>query len=181
MLGVFFVNYFNGCFNKKDCIEIYDTNKSVIKRVIDTQYVHDKKVIYKSGKRIVKDTTVYVDITFPVDTASILKEFYSVSSFSDTLKLDSGYVAVSDSIGQNKIVSRKYTASIYNKTINEKVYIKEPFKTTFFWGIGAGIGKTASEASVNMFMETKKRRLYGLGIGVINATPVIKANVLIKL
>lgn len=180
MAGIFLSSYFDGCKDNSS-VKIDGKKYEVVKVVKDTQYIKKDTVVYKKGKDIVKDTTIYVDISMPVDTQKILREFYSISVFSDTLRLDSGYVSVVDSISQNKILARKYKAEIQHTSISEKIYIKEPFKTTFFWGIGGGVGRGASEASVNIFMETPKRKIYGIGAGVINGTPAIKGNILVKL
>lgn len=181
ILGVFFVNYFDGCKDDKKNI-IVDKNKyEIVSQVIDTQYITKDTIVYRKSKDIVRDTAIYVDVSWPVDTAQILKDFYSISVFSDTLDLDRGYVLITDSVSQNKILSRKYIASVSSGYISEKIYLKEKAKTSFFWGVGAGVGKSVNEASVNIFMQTPSKKLYGVGVGVINGTPVVKGNLLIKL
>lgn len=181
ILGVFFVNYFDGCKDDKKNIIVDEKKYEIVSQVIDTQYITKDTIVYRKNKDIVRDTAIYVDVSWPVDTAQILKDFYSISVYSDTLDLDRGYVLITDSVSQNKILSRKYVASVSSGYISDKIYVKEKFKTTFFWGIGAGMGKSVNEVSVNMFMETKQRRLYGIGAGMINGIPVIKGNLLIKL
>ena len=180
MAGIFLSNYFNGCKDKSGA-KINANNSEVVKVVVDTQYIQKDTIVYRKGRDIVKDTTIYVGIAMPVDTQKILKDFYAISVYSDTLRLDSGYVSVIDSISENKVMARKYKADIRHTSISEKIYIKEPFKTTFFWGFSGGIGRGASESSINIFMETRKRKLYGIGAGVINGVPAIKGNVLVKL
>lgn len=179
--GLFAANYFNGCGNNASSIKIGGKKYDVVKVVRDTQYIKKDTIVYRKGADIINDTIIYVDVPAVIDTAQILKDFYSISVFSDTLRLDSGYVSVIDSISQNKILGRKYSSEIYSKSVSEKIYIKEPFKRTFFWGVGVGAGRGVYDASVNIFMETQSRRLYGIGAGLINGTPSIKGNVLIKL
>lgn len=181
LLGIFCVNYFDGCRKDGKSVKVDGKKYEVIKTVTDTQYIRKDTVVYKAGKGIRIDTVIYVNITEPVDTAMIIRDFYTISVYNDTLGLDSGHVYITDSVSQNKILSRKYSASIYSKTITENIYLKEKLKTTFFWGFGAGAGRGVYDANINLFMETPSRRLYGIGAGVINGTPVIRGSVLIKL
>lgn len=181
LLGVFCVNYFKGCAGGGGSVKIDGKKYEVIKTITDTKYIKKDTIIYRAGKNIKKDTVIYVTIDKPVDTARIISDFYTISVYKDTLGLDSGYVYITDSISQNKILGRKYVASVYSKSISEKIYVKEKLKTTFFWGVGAGGGKGIYEANVNLFMETPSRRLYGIGAGVVNGTPILKGNILIKL
>jgi hypothetical protein len=84
----------------------YDT----LKNTIDTQYIKKDTVIYKKGKDIHHDTTIFVDIPNDriIDTAAILAQFYAINVFKDTIHLQDslGSVSVIDSISENKIKGR---------------------------------------------------------------------------
>ncbi len=178
-IGVLASSYFNGC--KKNNSIMDDDSHTIVRQVIDTQYIKKDTVIYKSGSNIFHDTTIYVDIPVYIDTVNVLNEYYSKNIFIDTLSIDNGQIVIFDTISENMIKSRKYESSTKTMVVSEKVYIKEKAKASFFWGVGAGLGKGASETSINLFMQTPKKRMYGIGAGVINGVPVFKGNILIKL
>jgi hypothetical protein len=178
-IGVFLSSYFNGC--KKNNSIMDDDNHTIVRQVIDTQYIKKDTVIYKSGSNIFHDTTIYVDVPVYIDTADVINKYYSKNIFIDTVAIDNGSIVIFDTISENMIKSRKYESSTKTMVVSEKVYIKEKAKASFFWGVGAGLGRGASETSINLFMQTPKKKMYGIGAGVINGVPVFKGNILIKL
>lgn len=179
-IGVFVSSYFDGC--KSDAPATFDDGEhTIISKVIDTQYIKKDTVIYKRGSNIFHDTTIYVDVPVYVSITDIADKYYSKNVFIDTIDIDNNHLVISDTISENMVRSRKYKSSVKSMLVSEKVYVKEKSRTSFFWGIGAGIGKGASETSINLFMQTPKKKMYGIGAGVINGIPVIKGNILIKL
>lgn len=180
LLGVFAVFYFKGCWN--------DDQKpdTIIKkvRVIDTQYVKIKNTKYVKGDTIVKDTTIFVPITELVDTLEILKGYHAKNVFVDTFKTDYGDLLIRDTIQFNKIKGRVYKSdiSIPVVTINDTFYVASKYvKPALFWGLSGDFANgRLIGSSANLFLETKKRRIYGAGMGVMNGKPVYRATVMIK-
>ena len=99
-------------------------NRTLIKQVIKEvpgETIHDtisqEVPMYIEGEDIYHDTTIYVPTLVQVDTSEILKEFYAKMINMDTIKLNNnqGFIYLSDSISQNKIVSRNWSASLKPK------------------------------------------------------------------
>jgi hypothetical protein len=183
LLGAFAVFYFRGCLPEKQSypkvVKVEGKKYEVIKH--DT--VYQKKTItqYRDGVYVYHSDSVYVEIPQNVDTSAILKDFYALNMFADTFKTDIGNVVIKDTISQNKIKGRTYTATF--KYPEVRTIVKEKPKAAVFAGLGTsfyGEGRIA-EVSGHLMLETKKRRLYGVGVGMINKEPVIKLNVLLKL
>ena len=93
----------------------------VIKHTIDTVDIVKTKVVTKKGEDIYHDSTIYVPIPMNVDTLQIIKEYFAKNVYKDTLQLPDSLcsVYVQDTISKNKIESRKYTASVKQRTIKE--------------------------------------------------------------
>ena len=183
LLGAFAVFYFRGCLPEKkyspEVIRIEGKKYEVLKH--DT--VYQKKTItqYRDGVYVYKYDSVYVEIPQNVDTSAILKDFYAMNMFADTLKTEIGNIVLNDTISQNKIKGRTYTASFKYPEI--RTIVKERPKAAVFAGLGSSINGEAKlqEVSAHIFLETRKRRLYGVGVGIASGAPVYKFNVLLKL
>ena len=104
-----------------------------------------------------------------------------MNMFADTLKTEIGNIVLNDTISQNKIKGRTYTASFKYPEI--RTIVKERPKAAVFAGLGSSINGEAKlqEVSAHIFLETRKRRLYGVGVGIASGAPVYKFNVLLKL
>lgn len=180
LLGVFAAFYFKGCDKEVKPETIIKTV-----RVIDTQYVKTKQVKYVKGDTIWKDTTIVVDIIESVDTINILKDYYAKNVFIDSFKTKYGVVSVLDTIQFNKIKDRRYSAdfSVPVVTVHDTVVVRSnKVKPALFWGVGGNFSKGGiNGATTHLFLETSKRRIYGIGAGVFNGMPYYNVKVLIKL
>jgi len=183
LLGAFAVLYFRGCLPEKQSspkvIKIEGKKYEVLKH--DTVYQKKTVTQYRDGVYVYKYDSVYVEITPDVDTSAILKDYYSLNMFRDTFKTEIGDIVLNDTISQNRIKGRTYTATFRYPEIT--TIVKEKPKAAVFAGLGTsfyGEGRIA-EVSGHLMLETKKRKLYGVGVGVINKEPVVKLNVLLKL
>jgi hypothetical protein len=114
-------------------------------------------------------TRTEVDIdtfTVPVDTLSILKDYYAKYFYQDTLKLDSlGYLVLNDTISKNKVLSRGFDSkiSIPTTTITKEIYLN---KREFYWGLGvSGRPDQLNYVGGEFLYRTKKKKVYGLGVG----------------
>jgi hypothetical protein len=157
-------------------IRIEGKKYEVIKHEIDTVDVIKTKVVTKKGDDIYHETIVEKEVLIPavIDTAALLKDYYSKVLYKDVLVLpDSlGTVAVTDTISQNKILGRTFNANIKQRTIKETMIVKELPKTKVFYGLEGGFNKAdfVSSVGAGVLINTKKDKIYQLGLGVDNRT-----------
>jgi hypothetical protein len=148
----------------------------VIKHDIDTVDIVKTKVVTKKGEDIYHETIVEKEVIIPavIDTMALLKDYYSKVLYKDTLVLpDSlGIVALNDTISQNKILGRTFNASVKQRTIKETTIVKELPKTKIFYGLEGGFNKAdvVSSVGAGVLINTKKDKIYQLGLGVNNKT-----------
>ena len=148
----------------------------VIKHDIDTVDIVKTKVVTKKGEDIYHETIVEKEVIIPavIDTMALLKDYYSKVLYKDTLILpDSlGIVALNDTISQNKILGRTFNASVKQRTIKETTIVKELPKTKIFYGLEGGFNKAdfVSSVGAGVLINTKKDKIYQLGLGVTNQT-----------
>jgi hypothetical protein len=148
----------------------------VIKHEIDTIDIVKTKVVTKKGEDIYHETIVEKEVIIPavIDTMALLKDYYSKVLYKDTLILpDSlGIVALNDTISQNKILGRTFNASVKQRTIKETTIVKELPKTKVFYGLEGGFNKAdfVSSVGAGVLINTKKDKIYQLGLGVTNQT-----------
>ena len=148
----------------------------VIKHDIDTVDIVKTKIVTKKGEDIYHETIVEKEVIIPaiIDTLALLKDYYSKVLYKDTLILpDSlGIVALNDTISQNKILGRTFNASVKQRTIKETTIVKELPKTKIFYGLEGGFNKAdvVSSVGAGVLINTKKDKIYQLGLGVTNQT-----------
>ena len=148
----------------------------VIKHEIDTVDIVKTKVVTKKGDDIYHETIVEKEVIIPaiIDTAALLKDYYSKVLYKDVLVLpDSlGTVAVTDTISQNRILGRTFNANVKQRTIKETTIVKELPKTKVFYGLEGGFNKAdfVSSVGAGVLINTKKDKIYQLGLGVDNRT-----------
>ena len=118
----------------------------------------------------------------PIDTASILADYYSEVYYDDEQNLDSLYLTILDTISQNRIIGRqiKYTLKYPQSIITEKIYINQ---REFYVGLGgAGTFTQLNYFGGEMLYKTKKKQAYGLGVGLNqNLVPIISARMYWKI
>jgi len=148
--------------------------KPVIKTVItvDTTFIDIVKTdtVYVPT-RIIKTDTVKIPIT--VDTLSIIRDYYTEYTYSDTLTVDSlGYGYLKDTIFMNRITSRivswDYSIPIITNTVETTITL--PPKREFHFYLGATVG--GSKQSINYFgpslgFKTKSDKFFTLGAGIV--------------
>lgn len=178
---VLIILYQEGCFSKKkqgDVLNINGKKYEVIKHEIDTFYETKTETKYKQGKDIVHEVEVIKEIPANVDTASILKDYYSRVFYSDTFKLKDtlGYITINDTISKNRVVARKYHSNINVPIIKETLYLKE-LNNTLFVGPSLQLGGNVSLGG-DLHLKTKKDMLFGFGMGVnSNVSPYVRGSV----
>ena len=157
-------------------IRIEGKKYEIIKHEIDTVDIVKTKVVTKKGEDIYHETIVEKEVIIPavIDTAALLKDYYSKVLYKDVLVLpDSlGTVAVTDTISQNRILGRTFNANVKQRTIKETTIVKELPKTKVFYGLEGGFNKAdfVSSVGAGVLINTKKDKIYQLGVGVDNRT-----------
>jgi len=157
-------------------IRIDGKKYEVIKHEIDTVDIIKTKVVTKKGEDIYHEVIVEKEVIIPtiIDTAALLKDYYSKVLYKDVLVLpDSlGTVAVTDTISQNRILGRTFNANVTQRTIKETTIVKEPARNQVYYGLNAGFNKEdyVSAIGAGVILKTKKDKIYQLGIGVNNRT-----------
>lgn len=157
-------------------IRIDGKKYEVIKHEIDTVDVIKTKVVTKKGDDIYHEVIVEKEVQIPavIDTAALLKNYYSKVLYKDVLVLpDSlGTVAVTDTISQNKILGRTFDAKVRERTIKETTIVKELPKNQVYFGFDGGFNKAdvVSHVGTGLILKTKRDKIYQLGVGVANRT-----------
>jgi hypothetical protein len=149
-------------------------------REVPSEPIHDTvsvevEVPYAvKGEDIYHDTTIYVPTYVKVDTSAILQGYYVTNSFIDTLKLNNnqGFVYLNQTVSENKIASRKWSATVKPKIVREPAPEPPPIKNQVFFGINGAVSKEdwVNSMGMGVILKTKKDHLYQVGIGVANRT-----------
>jgi hypothetical protein len=146
--------------------------------IVDTDTVYQQKTFTKfiKGKSIpfvVLDTIYNIDEVH--DTITIVKDYNQVKVYSDTMRIDSlGYAYIQDTISQNKIQGRGFSANFNLPTITiTKVIVPKP-KSEVYFGllgdlraidnkIGLGLGLGFKTAKNGLFTINATTNQYSLG------------------
>jgi hypothetical protein len=165
-----------GNVNKGDQVKIDDKKYTIVKHTIDTIIKPVTQTVFKQGKTIYVDVPVYVNVPADVDTASILKDYYTKFPYKDTLRLDEGlgYVAVSDTIFKNKILNRKFYSHVNKVTVSETLYVQPVPKIQVFMGGVAGFDKVnfVNFVGPSLLIKDKKDKVYSVGVGYSNTKAI---------
>ena len=138
----------------------YDT---IVKEV--TSYVPEYRTEVKWKTKTIHDT-IEVHDTIPIDTASILEDYFKAYAYNDTLKEDSITLIIDDIISQNQIMSRNIKYSlVYPTTIIQTE--REVNKRELYLGFGIGGDRQQlSFVGSELLLRNKKERIYGVGLGI---------------
>jgi hypothetical protein len=158
------------------------TEPQIIRDTI-IEYVTIEKTYPVYVPKVKYVTKVDIDtFSTPIDTATILADYYAIKTYEDKQVLDSLNLVITDTISQNQIKSRKisYTFTYPQTTIRETIILN---KRELYFGIGAtGNQDQLQYLGGEVIFRNKKRQAYGLGVGVDqNLVPVISARMYWKL
>ena len=146
----------------------FDTSKFKNVQVIhDTEYQKVYINKYKKGDSIpykVVDT-IYTHIS---DTIRILADYSQVKAYSDTIKKDSNIFVVNDTISQNRIISRGFTANLTEKSIIKREYYASKPTNTLYWGIRGSYSPLngLEVLSPSLMLSVKNKALIGLSVDI---------------
>ena len=160
-------------FFQRGCSSTPPTEPKVITEVVtkwDTVKVEQTEYV----PQIIEKVVVNIDtFSTPIDTVSVLKDYYAKYFYTDTIQLDTlGSIIVNDTITRNLISFRDVQSNIFipTTTITNTVYL---YKRELFWGVAVGgmINPVQNESPINyvsgeLMYVNKKRNVYGFGLGV---------------
>lgn len=151
-------------------VDFSDTSKfRKILEVHDTVYRQKTFIRFKKG-----DSIPYVIIatdTLPVyDTVRIIGDYYAIKAYSDTINQDSNNFVITDTISQNKILSRSFKANLTEKTITNKQYFIEKPKSALYLGFRGDFRPSNGLVvlSPSVMLNAKNKALIGLGFDLYN-------------
>ena len=154
-------------FLQRGCSSTSPVEPEVITEVVtqwDTIRVAEKEYVPK----YIRKTVVEIDtFSVPIDTISILKDYYAKYFYTDTIKIDTlGTIIVNDTVTRNLILMRDVQSNIFipTTTITNTTYL---YKRELFWGASVS-GNQEQIQSINgeLMYVNKKRNAYGFGVGV---------------
>ena len=176
----------DGNTTKPETVNINGHKYEVVDKKIDTVYVPKDTIVYKPGKTIYRDKPIYLPISPNVDSLAIIKDYYSAIVYRDTLHLSEniGYVSVTDTISQNKIVGRLWSAKLKKETVHEVMTVKEPATNQLYIGGTVGFDKAnlVNFVGPTVMLKTKSDKVYSVSAGYsTNKTVVIQGGILWKI
>jgi hypothetical protein len=166
--------YLNSCSNigtfKGKQTVINGKTFQVVKEVHDTVIIPIKQVVYKPGKEIQVDCVKYLPIDTAIPLSYQVKDYNSIRIYRDLIKLkDSlGFISLTDTLYQNKILGRTWTASVSKKIINNTIYIKDLPKNEWYFGGTTNISSNNVSIGPQIGLIDKRKNLYQLSIGLNN-------------
>lgn len=144
----------------------------VVTRVIrDTTYITERDTVARYVPKITKEIepqfiVLRDSLLFfkDVDTATILRDYFTTRYYLDSIATKYGNVTVMDSVRENRIVSRSW-ATNFNIPVVKETIIQKP-RTQLYAGFSALSGQRAIGAELNFTLKTKKDQQYEVGAGL---------------
>jgi hypothetical protein len=160
----------------KPLVNVDGKNYELLKHKIDTVVVDHFKTKYVKGENIYHETIVEKEkrVEVPVyvkgDTIRIVEDYHKKILYKDKLVLDNdlGSIELTDTISMNKIIGRKWSAQIKERTITDTKIVKELPKNQVYIGVGGVVGNSLAIAGPTLSLKTKKDNIYGLNVYVDN-------------
>ena len=144
------------------------TYKSSVIVKIDTLYQQKTFTKYKKGNDIysyvIKTDSVFIPVH---DTIKIISDYSRVYSYLDTIRLDTNNVVfIQDTITQNRIIGRGFSANLSEKTIIETRTITPKPKNALYLGLLADLrqDKSLQGVGIGAMLKVKDRALIGLNL-----------------
>ena len=146
----------------------FDTSQ--YKKIVEIHDTTYKKVYvntYKKGN----DIPFYIidSVQIPVhDTLYVLNDYMRIKVYSDTIKKDSNIFVVNDTISQNRIIARGFTANLTEKTIIKREYYASKQTNTLYWGIRGSYSPLngLEVLSPSLMLGVKNKALIGLSVDI---------------
>lgn len=158
-------------------IKVNGKKYELVSREVDTVFVKVKPdVVYKPGKTIYKDTTIYQEV--PIMGASslsdelmhnyydsILMSHFAKKVFTDTISFGAnGKIYIKDTLQENAILSRMTNSDLIFPSVKETITIKEKPKNQLYLGAKSVIvNNSIGGVGTGLMFKTKRDRMYGVG------------------
>lgn len=140
-------------YTKTDPIIIADT---VYQEKTFTKFIKGKSIPF-----VVLDTIYLVDKV--TDTITIIKDYNQAKVYSDTIKIDSlGFAYIQDTISQNKIQGRGFSANFNLPTITITKLIEPKSKNQLYLGFIGDLKHSNGQIGIggSIALKTAKNTLY---------------------
>lgn len=169
---ILLIVFIRQCTGSEPCAPVEDSI-SAIKVEKDTMFLHD--TIYVEGyvpdlkKTVDPEPSAAYQYT-EQDTNSIVADYDKERIYRDSQNVENGYVIIKDTVAQNRIKGRSFTANINSKIIKETTTItvtqKEQSTNELYLGIAAYGNKNTpiNAAGASLMLKTKRERIYEAGV-----------------
>lgn len=140
-------------YTKTDPIIIADT---VYQEKTFTKFIKGKSIPF-----VVLDTIYLIDKV--TDTITIVKDYNQAKVYSDTMRIDSvGYAYIQDTISQNKIQGRGFSANFNLPTITITKLIEKKDKNQLYLGFIGDLKHSNGQIGIggSIALKTAKNTLY---------------------
>ena len=153
---IFFI-FSDARYTKTDPIIIADT---VYQQKTFTKFIKGKSIPF-----VVLDTIYNIDTTryYKTDTIYIVKDYNQVKVYSDTMRIDSvGYAYIQDTISQNKIQGRGFSANFNLPTITITKILETKSKNQLYLGFIGDLKHSNGQIGIggSIAFKTAKNTLY---------------------
>ena len=144
---------------------VYDTIPEEVPYEVEVQVPYEVEV----------EKIVEVPAPTPlVDTTFILKNFYLKNFVQDTITLSNnqGVIYLFDTISQNKVVARNFTANIKPKIVREPAPEPPKVSNQVYVGLNGALSHQdwVNSLGTSILLKTKDDKIFQLGGGVANRT-----------
>jgi hypothetical protein len=144
----------------------YNGNSVTVVR--DTVYQQKTFTKYKKGNDIHSYTILTDSVQIPVhDTIRILSDYSRKYAYSDTIQIDTNNIVyIQDTISQNRILGRGFSAKLSEKTIIETRTITPKVKNALYLGFTGDLrqDKSLDNLGVGLIYKVKNKALIGLNL-----------------
>ena len=137
------------------------TEPIVVSDTVYQQKTFNKFIKGKSIPFVVLDTIYLIERV--TDTITIVKDFNQVKVYSDTMRIDSvGYAYIQDTISQNKIQGRGFSANFNLPTITITKLIEKKDKNQLYLGFIGDLKHSNGQIGIggSIALKTAKNTLY---------------------
>ena len=149
---IFFI-FSDSKYTKTDPIIIADT---VYQQKTFTKFIKGNSIPF-----VILDTIYLIDTI--KDTITIVKDYNQVKVYSDTMRIDSiGYAYIQDTISQNKIQGRGFSANFNLPTITITKLIEQKSKNQLYLGFIGDLKHSNGQIGIggSIALKTAKNTLY---------------------
>jgi hypothetical protein len=143
-----------------------DARYTKVEPIVKSDTVYQQKTFTKFIKGnsipfVVLDTIYLIDTI--KDTITIVKDYNQVKVYSDTMRIDSiGYAYIQDTISQNKIQGRGFSANFNLPTITITKLIEQKSKNQLYLGFIGDLKHSNGQIGIggSIALKTAKNTLY---------------------